>query len=191
MGVSVMTRPQWQAAKDLWISGFSAADLSARFGVKPCTIYSYAYRHGWPPSPNARTGKHGPRSKGAQETLEYPGVPDSTAVQTEQALDANPVALQAGERFREAARITQEHLRLARMVRSRLEDLLVLERAEQDRPGRALLELAQALDRVVRIERAALDLDGVRASVAPVVIVVPAKAAEDVWAAQAARLQAG
>ncbi len=96
MGVSVMTRPQWQAAKDLWISGFSAADLSARFGVKPCTIYSYAYRHGWPPSPNARTGKHGPRSKGAQETLEYPGVPDSTAVQTEQALDANPVALQAG-----------------------------------------------------------------------------------------------
>lgn len=191
MGLTVMTRPQWQTAKDLWVSGFSAADLSARYGVKKCTIYSYAHRHNWPPHPNAKTGKHRLRSKGTQQTLEYPGDSDSTALQTGEALDANPVAVQAGERFREGARVTQEHLRLARMVRARLEDLLVQERVEEERPGRALLELAQALDRVVRIERAALDLDGVRGTAAPVIIVVPAKAAEDVWAAQAARLQAG
>jgi hypothetical protein len=85
--------------------------------------------------------------------------------------------------------ICASHLRLAGIIRRRVQELIELSSTRNDgsRPSHALAELAGTLERLQRIERRALDLDdpGKLGPQTRVVIVVPEKLSPKVWGTRA------
>ena len=184
-----LTELEWEELQIRWEAGESAAALAREFGCSDSTIQKRRRVHGWERvvAPPPRMGQP---IEGESVNLKYPNN-ETVAEGGSELLRPDTVAgaPRLPDRAREA---TSAHLRAAKNLRHRLDQLLAEPQRhtpENSRLSRTLLEASQTLEKIQRVERVALEMDGLRKPGPAVVILIPDKKPLEEWQAHALVIQ--
>ena len=210
---TLLSRDTWQHIRQLYESGTSPAELCRRFRISQSTLFSRRRREGWCPSvapvgdsctPGLLTDPTIEITSPSGECRHRPGQdPESSSstpifVAPELVTEGEPKVCPPGidgSRTQYRYEVTQDHLRMARDLRARIEELthdLDLGAGTHGRRSRAAVDLATATEKLQKIERSALGMDRHDQVDRPkMVIVVPAKLSETEWTRAAKMIRPG
>lgn len=189
---------QWETIKKLYYADVPVKSICSRFGIAAQSFYDYAERAKWPKKRSLKNAQKDPE-RDLQAVL---GNASAVLLQTEVKLGGTGVELGEQVTTQEHAVIAnppaspmpaldsvrRDHLRIAGKLRTRIEailDMKTLGTTDRDRLTAALIDLTRCLEAIQKIEERALGVDEGRPAVAPVIIVVPAKADPGEWNAKA------